>query len=99
VAGGVEVAEPAVDLGVAAAVASSFRNRPLGKQTVTFGEIGLGGEVRGAGHAALRIREAAQMGFTRCVLPHKNLTPAGEHAGIELVGVQTLEQALEHLLE
>ncbi len=99
VAGGIEVTEPAVDLGVAAAVASSFRNRPLGKRTVTFGEIGLGGEVRGAGHAALRIREAAQMGFTRCVLPQKNLIPAEECAGIELIGVQTLEQALEHLLE
>src|SRR4029078_286592 len=67
VAGGLEVAEPAADLGVAAAVASSFRNRTIPKGTVLFGEVGLAGEVRGAGQAALRIREAAQMGFTRCI--------------------------------
>jgi DNA repair protein RadA/Sms len=95
VAGGLQVAEPAVDLGVAAAVASSFRNRPLPAQTVLFGEVGLAGEIRGTGQAALRIKEAAQMGFTRCILPARNI-PADE-GGIELVGVSTLEEALERL--
>src|SRR5206468_10887105 len=61
VAGGLEVSEPAADLGVAAAVASSFRNRPLPARTVVFGEGGLGGEVRGTGQPGLRVREAAQM--------------------------------------
>jgi DNA repair protein RadA/Sms len=97
VAGGLEVDEPAADLGVAAAVASSFRNRPLPAQTALFGEVGLAGEVRGAGQAALRIREAAQMGFTRCILPARNVPEAGD--GIELVGVRTLEEALERLME
>jgi len=97
IAGGVEVYEPAADLGVAAAVASSFRNRPLPPRTAVFGEVGLGGEVRGAGHAALRVREAAQMGFTRCVLPSRNLAPAPEVPGIELLGVRTLEEALDRL--
>jgi DNA repair protein RadA/Sms len=95
VAGGLDVSEPAADLGVAAAVASSFRNRPLPARTAVFGEVGLAGEVRSAGQAALRLREAAQMGFERCILPARNV-PA-EPAGIEAVGVSTLEQALERL--
>jgi DNA repair protein RadA/Sms len=97
VAGGLEVDEPAADLGVAAAVASSFRNRPLPPHTVVFGEIGLGGEVRGAGQAALRLREAAQMGFTRCILSARNVGP--EVDGIRQVGVHTLDDALERLFE
>jgi DNA repair protein RadA/Sms len=95
VAGGLEVTEPAADLGVAAAVASSFRNRPLPPRTVVFGEIGLGGEVRSSGQAALRVREAAQMGFTRCILPARNVPEDVD--GIQLVGVRTLEEALEKL--
>jgi DNA repair protein RadA/Sms len=97
VAGGLDVDEPAADLGVAAAIASSFRGRPLPGQTVAFGEVGLGGEVRGAGQAVLRIREAAQMGFNRCVLPARNV-PEEVDPGIRLVGVSTLEEALEALL-
>ncbi len=97
VAGGLEVDEPAADLGVAAAVASSLRNRPLPAHTAVFGEIGLGGEVRGAAQAGLRLREAAQMGFTRCILSARNVS--SEIEGIEQVGVQTLEQALERLFE
>jgi DNA repair protein RadA/Sms len=99
VAGGLEVAEPAADLGVAAAVASSFRNRPLPVHTAVFGEVGLAGEVRGAGQASLRIREAAQMGFTRCILPGRNRPREAEGDGIELVGVETLGEALDRLFE
>ena len=98
VAGGLEVDEPAADLGVAAAIASSFRNRPVPADTVLFGEVGLAGEVRGAGQVGLRIREAAQMGFTRCILPARNVPTDGDH-GLRLVGVDTLEQALERLRE
>jgi len=98
VAGGLEIDEPAADLAVAAAVASSFRNRPLPPQTVLFGEIGLGGEVRGAGQAGLRLREAAQMGFTRCLLPARNV-PDDAPPGIRLVPVNTLEEALERLAD
>jgi DNA repair protein RadA/Sms len=95
VAGGLEVAEPAADLGVAAAVASSVRNRPLPADTVVFGEIGLAGEVRSAGQSLLRVREAAQMGFKRCVLPARSV-PTGV-SGIELLGVHTLTEALDRL--
>jgi DNA repair protein RadA/Sms len=100
VAGGLEVAEPAADLGVAAAVASSFRNRPLPARTAVFGEVGLAGEVRGVGQAGLRLREAAQMGFTRCLLPVRSLPdPAVVPDGIRPVGVNTLQDALEKLFE
>jgi DNA repair protein RadA/Sms len=98
VVGGLEVQEPAADLGVAAAIASSFRNRSLPAHTVLFGEVGLAGEVRGASQAGLRIREAAQLGFTRCILPARNV-PEEVGAGIELVGVVSLEEALDRLGE
>jgi DNA repair protein RadA/Sms len=98
VAGGLEVDEPAADLGVAAAVASSFRNRPLPANTVLFGEVGLGGEVRGAAQSALRVKEAAQMGFTRCILPARDV-PEETFPGMQAIGVGSLEEALERLAE
>jgi DNA repair protein RadA/Sms len=95
VVGGIDVSEPAADLGIAAAIASSFRSRPLPPRTAVFGEVGLAGEVRSAGQAALRIREAAQMGFSRVVVPARNVPE--DDMGIEILGVGTLEQALAHL--
>ncbi|PYQ24360.1 MAG: DNA repair protein RadA [Acidobacteria bacterium] len=95
VAGGLEIAEPAADLGVVAAVASSFRNRPLPADTIVFGEVGLAGEVRSTGQALLRVREAVQMGFRRCILPARSVPPDVD--GIELAGVHTLSEALDRL--
>ncbi len=97
VAGGLSVDEPAADLAVAAAVASSFRNRPVPARTALIGEVGLAGEVRSVGQAALRVREAAQMGFDRVILPARNV-PA-EMDGVRVVGVRTLEEALERLAD
>jgi DNA repair protein RadA/Sms len=101
VAGGMSVDEPAADLSIAAAVASSLRNRPLAPRTAVFGEIGLAGEIRGASQASLRVREAAQLGFARCVLPTANLDPADRalvDGGCELIGVSHLGDALDVLL-
>jgi DNA repair protein RadA/Sms len=101
VAGGMAVDEPAADLSVAAAVASSLRNRSLMASTAVFGEVGLSGEVRGAPQAALRVREAVQMGFTRIVLPAGNVDPADRalaSSGCELVGVRTVGEALDALI-
>jgi DNA repair protein RadA/Sms len=95
VAGGLEIDEPAADLGVAVAIASSFRNRPVPAGAALFGEVGLGGEVRSAGQAALRVREAAQMGFSRCLLPAKSLPDPVP--GLELVGIGTLQEGLAKL--
>ena len=97
IAGGLMVTEPAADVGVIAAVASSLRNRPVRPGTAMFGEVGLAGEVRGTTRAALRIKEASQLGFTRCVIPHTN-QPASPAPGVELVGVRTVEEALEALI-
>src|SRR4051812_8524210 len=101
IAGGMTVDEPASDLGVLAAIASSVRNRVIPGTTAMFGEVGLAGEVRGISQAPLRIREAAQMGFRRCIMPEANIDPAdrGQLAGeCELVGVRTVGEALDALL-
>jgi DNA repair protein RadA/Sms len=101
IAGGMSVEEPAADLGVVAAVASSVRNRSLAPSTALFGEVGLSGEIRGIPQAALRIREAVQMGFSRLVMPSANVEPGDGalHTGpCELVGVRTIGEALDQLI-
>ncbi len=99
IAGGMMVDEPASDLGVVAAIASSVRNRPVPATTALFGEVGLAGEIRGVTQAGLRVREASQMGFTRCLMPEANIDPKDRPGGgCELVGVRTVGEALEQLL-
>jgi DNA repair protein RadA/Sms len=101
IAGGMSVDEPAADLSVVAAVASSVRNRSLPPATAVLGEVGLSGEIRGVPQAGLRVREAVQMGFTRIVLPAGNLERSGQDlgtGGCELVGVRTVGEALDQLI-
>ncbi len=99
IAGGMTVDEPASDLGVVAAIASSVRNRPIPATTAMFGEVGLAGEVRGIAQAALRVREAAQMGFERCIMPEANIDPGDRAAGgCQLIPVRTVGEALDELL-
>jgi DNA repair protein RadA/Sms len=89
-AGGLQVDEPASDLALFAAILSSFRNHALPPKTVLVGELGLSGEVRPVSQAQLRVREAAAMGFQRCILPSGNL-PLHDSAGkIELIPVHTV---------
>src|SRR6476661_6392590 len=99
VAGGMTVDEPAADLAVVAAVASSIRNRPIKASTAVFGEVGLAGEVRGISQAALRVREAAQMGFTRCIVPHGNCSREDVPSGLQLIEVKTVSEALDALID
>ena len=100
IAGGMTVDEPAADLGIVAAIASSVRNRVVPATTAVFGEVGLAGEVRGTTQAGLRVREAAQMGFRRCIMPEANIDPADRTSSdsCELVGVRTVGEALDALL-
>lgn len=98
IAGGMSIDEPAVDLGIVAAVGSSLRNRPVATGTAVFGEVGLGGEIRGVAQANLRIREAEQMGFTRIILPMSNVDASEEAGKAELVGVRSVGEALDMLL-
>jgi len=97
VAGGIRVDEPAVDLGIVAAMASSFLNRPICPGTVVFGEVGLTGEVRGIAQMIPRIREAARMGFARCILPRALSQEIPEVSGMELCRVGNLGALLENL--
>jgi DNA repair protein RadA/Sms len=98
VAGGMEVTEPAADLAVVAAVASSLRNRPVAPDVVVFGEVGLAGEVRSTSQAALRVREAVQLGFKRCVMPDGNLAPGDVPKELVITGVRSVADALDALL-
>jgi DNA repair protein RadA/Sms len=97
VAGGVKIDEPAVDLGIVSAVASSFLNKPIQNNTVVIGEVGLTGEVRAVGQVDIRITETKKMGFHRCLIPKTNLERISESTGIELLGVETVSQAVEAL--
>ncbi len=99
IAGGMTVDEPAADLAILASVASSVRNRPIKEGTAVFGEVGLAGEVRGTTQASLRVREAAMMGFTRCVLPPGSCSPVDLPGGIELVEVRSVSEALDALMD
>jgi DNA repair protein RadA/Sms len=99
VAGGMELDEPAADLGLVAAIASSFRNRAIDERAVVFGEVGLAGEVRAIAQASARLREAIALGFRRAVIPQTNLSdlPPLDDA-LEVVGVRSVAEALEALL-
>jgi len=99
VAGGMTIDEPAADLAVVGAVASSLRNRPIRAGTAVFGEVGLAGEIRGTTQAALRVREAAQMGFTRVVVPEGNVARDEAPAGCEIVTVKNVGEALDQLMD
>lgn len=98
VAGGVKLDEPAADLGIAVAVASSFRDRPTNPGDVVFGEIGLTGEVRGVSRVDQRVNEALKLGFSRVILPEKSLKQWTPPRGIEAVPVGTVQEALRALL-
>ncbi len=97
VAGGLEIDEPAADLGVIAAIASSFRNLQIPPETAVFGEVGLTGEVRGVLQAQSRAREAQTLGFKKLILPMSNKKGLEKLLGMRVVGVRNLEEALDEL--
>jgi DNA repair protein RadA/Sms len=98
VAGGVRLSEPASDLGLLAAVASSASGRAVDPHTLCFGEVGLAGEIRAVGGAELRLAEAAKLGFRRCVLPELTRAALASAPPLELIGVREVGAALEALL-
>jgi DNA repair protein RadA/Sms len=97
VAGGVRVEEPAVDLGVVAAMASSFLDKPIDARTVVLGEVGLAGEVRAISQMDVRIKEAARLGFNRCLVPKTNAAQLAKIAKMEICTVSSLKELLENL--
>jgi DNA repair protein RadA/Sms len=97
VAGGMTVDEPAVDLGMAAAVASSLRNRPVDESVVAIGEVGLAGELRAVPQVAKRLQEAARLGFRLAVVPHQG-APERTPDGLEVVAADSVAEALARLV-
>jgi DNA repair protein RadA/Sms len=97
VAGGLSVDDPAADLATVLALASSFRDRPIPQRTLVLGEVGLAGEVRAVSQPEIRLAEAARLGFERAILPAANARHAEAPAGIELVGVATVSEALDRM--
>ena len=99
VVGGLRIREPAVDLAVATAIASSFYNRPVQADLVLFGEIGLAGELRSVGQADRRLREAAQLGFKRALMPRLRGGQKLKVEGMETVAVRSAAEAIGVALE
>ncbi len=97
VAGGVRVEEPAVDLGVVAAMASSFLDRPVDARTVILGEVGLTGEVRAVSQMEVRVKEAARLGFSRCIVPKTSSAQLFKVAKMEISAISSLKELLENL--
>ena len=94
--GGVKITEPAVDLAVLLSIVSSLKNKPLENKLIVFGEVGLAGEVRPVQGGQLRLKEAAKLGFTQAIVPKAN-APKVKIAGLEVIAVERLEQALNQL--
>ncbi|HEY0626038.1 MAG TPA: DNA repair protein RadA [Allosphingosinicella sp.] len=95
IAGGYRVSDPAADLAVAAALVSALSERPVPAETVAFGEVALSGELRPVAHGALRLKEAAKLGFESALVP---ASLAGEKGSLKLTGFRTLGQLVDHLL-
>lgn len=95
IAGGMKMTEPAIDLGIVMAIASSFREHPVGDDCVVFGEVGLSGEVRAVSFAEQRILEAAKLGFKRAIVPKVCMEGLKVPDSIKVVGVSNLAEAID----
>ncbi len=94
--GGVKISEPATDLAVIISIISSFKNKALNSKLIVFGEVGLAGEVRPVQGGLVRLKEAAKLGFTQAIIPKGN-APKSKIKGIEVIAVDRIDQALNHL--
>ena len=97
VAGGVRVIEPAVDMAIVSAIASSFLDKPVADGTVVLGEVGLTGEVRAIGQVDSRVAEIKKMGFKRCLVPDGNFKRIRDIKGIQVAGIKSVSEAVEAL--
>lgn len=97
VVGGLKIEEPAIDMGIVAAIASSYKNQPISPGLFTFGEVGLSGELRAISQAETRIKEALKLGFSKGVVPSSNSSGSNQK-GVEITGVRNVEEAIEILL-
>lgn len=98
IAGGMKILEPATDLGIVLAILSSFRNKPLSPKLIAFGEVGLSGEVRSVSMARQRVAEAAKLGFDTCIVPYVCAEDCRKAGGIGIIGVKTVQDAIDRVL-
>ncbi|MCI9082092.1 MAG: DNA repair protein RadA [Lachnospiraceae bacterium] len=94
IAGGIRMNEPAIDLGIVMALASSFRDKAIDEKIICFGEVGLSGEVRAVNMAQQRISEAKKLGFTTCILPKVSIPGMTDTEGIKMIGVENIREAI-----
>ena len=98
IAGGIRLSEPAADLGIVMAVASSYKNKPVSEDTIVFGEVGLSGEIRAVTMPEQRVAEAKKLGFKTCVIPEVSMKAVGTVSGIEVLGVKSVNQAINYMM-
>ncbi len=98
IVGGLKVDEPALDLAIICAIASSQQDLPIKSTTIICGEVGLSGEIRSIAHLDRRIKEAEKLGFNTFICPKQNLSKLNKKTKITLIGVSTVYEALEHIL-
>lgn len=91
------MSEPAIDLGIVMALASSFRDRAIDEKTICFGEVGLSGEVRAVNMAQQRVSEARKLGFTNCILPKVCVSGLTDTKGIRITGVENIQEAISQM--
>lgn len=96
-AGGIKIDEPAIDLGTIATIASSFLNKPIPRNMIVFGEVGLSGEVRGVSQTEVRLKEAVKLGFSQCLVSKKTIKTLKDKPDIELIGVSSVMELMEVL--
>ncbi len=94
IAGGIRMNEPAADLGIVMAIASSYKNRPIAEDVIMFGEVGLSGEVRAVTMPEQRVAEAKKLGFKTCVIPEVSVKAVGEVRGVTIIGVKSVGEAI-----
>ena len=97
IAGGIRMNEPAADLGIVMAIASSYKNKPISEDTIVFGEVGLSGEVRAVTMPEQRVAEAKKLGFKTCIVPEVSIKTIGKVSGIEVIGVSSVNQAMNYI--
>lgn len=97
IAGGIRMNEPATDLGIVVSIVSSYKNKPVSGDTIVFGEVGLSGEVRAVTMPDQRVAEAKKLGFKTCIMPEVSVKAVGKTEGIEIIGVRTVNQAMNLL--
>jgi DNA repair protein RadA/Sms len=98
IAGGIKITEPALDLGIIMAIASSFKNQSLSSKTLVFGEVGLTGEIRAVSMAEQRVIEAEKLGFETCIIPKANMKNLNTSRRIKVYGVENVAEALSYCI-